>query len=35
MNKATRKWLLKIASQEDNPYDQAEILYRILTEKST
>jgi len=35
MNKATRKWLLKVASQEDNPYHQAEMLYKVLTEKST
>jgi len=30
MNKATRKWLLKIASQEDNPYHQAEIIYQAM-----
>ena len=31
-NKAMRKWLLKAASKEQNPYFQAEILYQVLKE---
>jgi len=30
MNEAVRKWLLKAASKEQNPYVQAEILYSVL-----
>ena len=30
MNRAARKWLLKAASKEQNPYVQAEILYSVL-----
>jgi len=30
MNEAVRKWLLKAASKEQNPYMQAEILYSVL-----
>jgi len=35
MKKAVRKWLLKAAAKEQNPYMQAEILYSVLkdTEK--
>lgn len=32
MNKATRKWLLKVASKEANPYFQAELIYQALGE---
>ena len=32
MNKAMRKWLLKAAAKEQNPYVQAEILYSVLKE---
>ena len=30
MKKAVRKWLLKAAAKEQNPYMQAEILYSVL-----
>jgi len=30
MNKATRNWLLKIARKEQNPYEQAELIYKAL-----
>ena len=32
MKKAVRKWLLKAAAKEQNPYFQAEILYSVLKE---
>jgi hypothetical protein len=32
-NNARRKWLLKAASKESNPYFQAEILYQALGDK--
>jgi hypothetical protein len=32
MNKAVRRWMLKAASKEQNPYVQAEILYSVLKE---
>jgi hypothetical protein len=32
MNKAMRKWLLKAAAKEQNPYVQAEILFQVLGE---
>jgi hypothetical protein len=32
-NVARRKWLLKAASKESNPYFQAEILYQALGDK--
>jgi hypothetical protein len=32
VRKAVRKWLLKAASKEQNPYFQAEILYQVLKE---
>ena len=34
MKKSVRKWLLKAASKEANPYFQAEILYQALGEKT-
>jgi len=33
MNKATRKWALRCAAKEQNPYVQAEVLYQVLKER--
>ena len=32
MKKAVRKWLLKAAAKEQNPYFQAELVYQALGE---
>jgi len=31
LSKAARKWLIKAASVQENPFEQAELLYMVWT----